>query len=116
MKILAHAQDLIYQRLDGMPSPAQRQSLHALLEPFSKTQAPPIPKHSSLKSPSALSQFLTVYTWSVRQLIRQVRHAIRHELQRYRPRGRRPCLQVILNMTTLEKRGKFKSYSDLISV
>jgi len=116
MKILAHAQDLIYQLLDGMPSQAQRQSLNAILELFLKAQGTPLPQHSSLKSPSALSRFLTVYTWSVRQLIRQVRRAIRHELQRYRPRGRRPYLQVILDMTTLEKRGKFKAYSDLISV
>lgn len=45
-----------------------------------------------------------------------MRQAIREKLQRYRPRGRRPHLQVILDLTTLEKRGKFKAYEDLISV
>lgn len=116
MKILAHAQELIYQLLDGMPSPYQRQSLKALLELFLRAQGAPLPEHSSLKSASALSRFLTVYTWSVRQIIRQVRQAIHQELQRYRPQGRRPHLQVILDMTTLEKRGQFKAFSDLISV
>lgn len=116
MKILAHAQELIYQLLDGMPSAYQRQSLKALLELFLRAQGAPLPEHSELKSASALSRFLTVYTWSVRQVIRQVRQAIRHELQRYRPRGRRPHLQVILDLTTLEKRGKFTAFSDLITV
>jgi hypothetical protein len=116
MKILAHAQELIYQLLDGMPSAYQRQSLKALLELFLRAQGAPLPEHSQLKSASALSRFLTVYSWSVRQVIRQVRQAIRRKLKRYRPRGRRPHLQVILDMTTLEKRGKFKAFSDLITV
>lgn len=116
MKILAHAQELIYQLLDGMPSAYQRQSLKALLELFLRAQGAPLPEHSDLKSASVLSRFLTVYTWSVRQVIRQVRRAIRHELTRYRPRGRRLYLQVIPDMTTLEKRGKFKAFSDLITV
>lgn len=116
MKILAHAQALIYQLLDGMPSSYQRQSLKAILELFLRAQGKPQPEHSQLKSASALSRFLTVYSWSARQVIRQVRQSIRQELKRYRPRGRRPHLQVILDMTTLEKRGKFKAFSDLISV
>ena len=116
MKILAHAQDLIYQLLDGMPSAYQRQSLKALLELFLRAQGRPQPEHSQLKSASALSRFLTVYRWSVRHMIRQVRQAIRNELKRYRPRGRRPYLQVILDMTTLEKRGQFKAFSELLTV
>ncbi|MEM0980642.1 MAG: transposase [Cyanobacteria bacterium P01_H01_bin.58] len=116
MKILAHAQALIYQLLKGMPSPYQRQSLKAMLEFFLRAPGAPLPEHSDLKSASALSRFLTVYTWAVRQVIRQVRQAIRHELKRYQPRGRRPHLQVILDMTTLEKRGKFKAFSELITV
>ncbi|MEM1395319.1 MAG: hypothetical protein AAGG00_18910 [Cyanobacteria bacterium P01_H01_bin.150] len=31
-------------------------------------------------------------------------------------RGRRPFLQVIVDLTTLEKRGKFKEFENLISV
>lgn len=116
MQILAHAQELIYQLLEGMPSPYQQQSLKAMLALFLRAQGAPLPEHSDLKSASALSRFLTVYTWSVRQIIRQMRQAIREALQRHRPRGRRPHLQVILDMTTLEKRGKFKAYANLISI
>jgi hypothetical protein len=50
MKILAHAQELIYQLLDGMPSAYQRQSLKALLELFLTAQGAPQPEHSHLKS------------------------------------------------------------------
>lgn len=116
MDSLAHAQDLIYQLLDGMPSPYQRESLNALLALFLRAQGSPLPEHSTLKSASALSRFLTVYSWSVRQMIRQVRRAVRDCLQRYRPRGRRPHLQVILDLTTLEKRGKFKAFNELVRV
>lgn len=116
MKTLAHAQELIYQLLDLMPSPYQRKSLKAILELFLRAQGAPLPEHSSLKSASALSRFLSVYSWSVRQVIRQVRHQIRQALKRYRPQGRRPHLQVILDMTTLEKRGKFDAFSDLVTV
>jgi hypothetical protein len=31
-------------------------------------------------------------------------------------KGRRPFLQIIIDLTTLEKRGKFKNFSDLIKV
>ncbi len=116
MKSLAHAQELIYQLLEGMPSPYQWQSLKAMLELFLRAQGAPLPEHRDLKSASALSRFFTVYTWSVRQIMRHMRQAIREELQRYRPRGRRPHLQVILDMTTLEKRGKFKAFADLMTV
>lgn len=46
MKILAHAQELIYQLLDGMPSVYQRWSLKALLELFLRAKGAPLPEHS----------------------------------------------------------------------
>jgi hypothetical protein len=115
MDILAHAQELIYHLLEGMPTPYQRQSLQALLELFLRAQGTPLPEHSKLKSPSALSRFLNVYSWSVRGMIRRLRRAVRQQLQQYRPRGRRPHLQVIVDLTTLEKRGKFKAFEHLVS-
>jgi hypothetical protein len=116
MDILAHAQDLMYQLLGMMPSRYQRDNLNAILALFLKAQGSPLPEHSTLKSSSALSRFLTVYTWSVRQMVRRVRQAITQQLQRFRPRGRRPHLQVILDLTTLEKRGKFKAFNELVHV
>src|SRR6478672_3508 len=115
MDILAHAQELIYHLLELMPSLYQRQSLQALLELFLRAQGTPLPEHSPLKSPSALSRFLNVYSWSVRGVIRRLRQAVSQQLQQYSPRGRRPHLQVIVDLTTLEKRGKFKAFEHLVS-
>lgn len=52
----------------------------------------------------------------MRELIRRLRKAVRQQLQQYCPRGRRPHLQVIVDLTTLEKRGKFKAFEPLVSV
>ena len=49
MKILAHAQELICQLLEGMPSPYQRQSLQAMLELFLRAQGAPLPEHSDFE-------------------------------------------------------------------
>ena len=116
MDILAHAQQLIYQLLEAMPSPYQQQSLKALLELSLKAQGHALPQHCQLKSASALSRFLNHYNWSLRRVIARVRQAIRARLQHYRPCGRRPHLQVIVDLTTLEKRGKFAAFESLIHV
>lgn len=114
--ILAHAQGLVYSLLGLMPSPYQRDSLQALLGLFLQAQGHPLPKYSQVKSASALSRFLNEYPWSTPQMIRRVRQAVLDKLLSYRPRGRKPSLQVIIDLTSLEKRGKFKAFDSLISV
>ncbi|NJM73646.1 MAG: transposase [Scytonema sp. RU_4_4] len=71
------------------------------------------------KSPSALSRFLNINPWSTRDMIRTVRNhvlqtVLKHLIQC--GKGRRPFLQVIVDLTTLEKRGKFKNFEHFISV
>lgn len=114
--ILVHAQSLVYTLLGLMPTAYQRDSLQALLGLFFEAQGHPLPQHSSLKSPAALSRFLNHYKWPTRHLIRVVRQAMIEQLLRYCPRGRRPWLQVIVDLTTLEKCGKFKAFAHLIHV
>ncbi len=111
-----HAQALVYSLLDLMPSPYQRDSLQALLGVFLEAKGHPLPQQSQIKSAAALSRFLNKYDWPTRRVIRQVRKAIVTELLKYSPRGRRPWLQVIVDLTTLEKRGKFKPFDYLIHV
>jgi hypothetical protein len=50
------------------------------------------------------------YTWSTRGVIRTTRQAIRQKLLRYSPRKDQP-LQVLIDLTSLEKCGKFQSLS-----
>lgn len=45
-----------------------------------------------------------------------MRQEVLQQLLRYQPKGRRPWLQVIIDLTTLEKCGKFKAFKHLIHV
>jgi hypothetical protein len=102
-----------------MPSAYQKDNLEAMLGLFLEAQGHPLPEHSQTKSASALSRFLNVNPWSTRQVVRSVRsHVLQTVLKVFSEsgKGRKPFLQVIIDLTTLEKRGKFKDFQDLISV
>ena len=114
--ILAHAQQLVYTLLSLMPSAYQRENLEAMLGLFLEAQGHPLPQHSKTKSASALSRFLNLHLWSTRQMIRTTRNYVLKQILAECPKGRRPMLQVIIDLTTLEKCGKFKSFEHLISV
>lgn len=101
--ILAHAQGLVYTLLSLMPSHYQQDSLQALLGLFLEAQGHPLPEHSKTKSASALSRFLNVYPWSTRRLIRTTRQYVLQQILSQQRRGRKPTLQVIIDLTTLEK-------------
>ena len=117
--MLAHAQDLVYTLKELMPTPYQKDNLDAILGLFLEAQGHPLPEHSQTKSPSALSRFLNVNPWSTRDMIRIVRSHVLETVLKVlsaQGKGRRPFVQVIIDLTTLEKRGKFKDFEDLISV
>lgn len=115
-KILAHAQGLVYTLESLMPSAYQRENLTAMLGLFLEARGYPLPQHSQTKSASALSRFLNLYDWPTRKLIRTTRKQIIRAIKSFCPKGRRPQLQVILDLTTLEKCGKFKGFGNLIRV
>lgn len=94
----------------------QKDNLEAMLGLFLDALGHPLPEHSPTKSPSALSRFLNINPWSTRDMIRTVRDHVLQQVLSERPKGRRPFLQVIIDLTTLEKCGKFKEFEHLISV
>ncbi|YAG04369.1 Transposase IS4-like domain-containing protein [Nostoc sp. DSM 114167] len=117
--MLAHAQELVYNLKKLMPTQYQKDNLEAMLGLFLEAQGHPLPEHSQAKSPSAISRFLNINPWSTREMIRIVRHQVLQTVVKSLSssgRGRRPFLQVIIDLTTLEKRGKFKDFSELIKV
>jgi Transposase DDE domain len=115
--ILGHAQIILYTLLDLMPSPHQRLSLQASFALFFEpTDGRMLPEHSVIKSPTALSRFFNNYGWPTRAVIRASRRHILAQVMKYAPLGRRPHLQVIIDLTTLEKRGKFKAFENLIQI
>lgn len=75
-----------------------------------------VPEHSVIKSPAALSRFFNEYGWPTRAVIRATRQHILKQLSHYTAIGQRPYLQVIIDLTTLEKRGKFKAFATLIHI
>ena len=98
-----------------MPSVYQRENLEAMLGLFLEAQGHPLPQHSKAKSASALSRFLNIHRWSTQQVIRTTRNYVLGQILSECPKGRRPILQVIIDLTTLEKSG-FKPFDHLISV
>nr|WP_199341034.1 transposase [Nostoc spongiaeforme] len=117
--MLAHAQELVYSLKELMPTQYQKDNLEAMLTLFLEAQGHPLPEHSKIKSPSSLSRFLNINPWSTREVIRVIRsgalQTVENILASSTP-GRKPFLQVIIDLTTLEKRGKFKAFEDLIRV
>lgn len=104
--ILQHAQGLVYSLLCLMPSVYQKASLNALLGLFLDAQGHALPEHTQVKSPSSLSRFLNRYTWSTRSVIRTTRQTILQQLASHRPHPRIP-IRILIDLTTLEKSGKF---------
>lgn len=116
LTILNYAQALVYTLMELMPSSYQQKSLRALLGLFLEATGRSLPHHSTTVSASALSRFLNHYQWSVRAVIRAVRAEIIRLVQAERLPGRRPTVEVILDMTTLEKVGKFSGLGKLMRV
>lgn len=114
--ILVHARTLVYTLVSLMPTAYQRDNLQAILGLFLQADGRPLPEYSQVKSASALSRFLNQNRWSTRQVIRVVRRQMLLQLVGYTAKGRRPWLQVIVDLTTLDKSGKFKNFQHLIHV
>jgi hypothetical protein len=87
----------------------QRRSYQTLIAGFLNATGNPRPSTASDKSPAALSRFLNQYVWNARHLIRIVRTAIEKRVwDTYADhRGRKPTLEIMLDLTTLEKTGAF---------
>ena len=91
--MLAHAQELVYNLSELMPTQYQKENLEAMLGLFLEAQGHPLPEHSKTKSASALSRFLNINPWSTRDMIRTVRNHALEQVLSERSKGRKPFLQ-----------------------
>ncbi len=89
-----------------MPSVYQEASLNALLALFLEAQGHPLPQQTQVKSPSSLRRFLNHSDWSTRAVIRSTRQAVLQQIKPHLSQKRIP-LRVIINLTSLEKCGRF---------
>lgn len=105
-----HAQHLFCTLQQLFTSRHQRANFTAIVALFLRGDGNPYLRSSSDKSPSALSRFLNHYSWNARAVIRAARrHAVESLFATYaKRRGRRPKLLVMLDLTTLEKTGRFR--------
>ena len=95
------ALSLLWTILTLMPTPHLRESLKALLFLFLTGHGKARPQHSKTKSPSALSRFLHRHPWPTREEAQKALDRAR------RRKGPKPRLLVVLDLVTLEKRGRF---------
>ena len=108
--IVQNAQGLVYSLLCLMPSVYQKASLNAMLGLFLEAQGHPLPQQTQVKSASSLSRFLNHYLWSTRAVIRTTRQAVLAQIAQHCPRKDLP-MRVLIDLTSLEKCGKFRQLS-----
>ncbi|NER77996.1 MAG: hypothetical protein F6K42_00085 [Leptolyngbya sp. SIO1D8] len=115
MMVATHAQTLVYRLLNLMPSAQMRATLQCLLALFLRSQRPR-PQHSQTKSAAALSRFLNRYDWPTGKVFRATRQSLKRLIASYLKshRGRLPIVYAVVDLTCLEKTGKYKELKGLV--
>jgi len=111
MQILKPAQNLVYELKEQMPTVNQERSFENMVALFLEATGNIRLEHSKGKSASSLSRYLNHYQWSTKALWASVR---RHQLETLlgiKGRGR-PYLKIIVDLTSIEKRGNFPDLED----
>ncbi|MBX8463559.1 transposase [Deinococcus sp. RIT780] len=78
----------------------------------------PLPTRATVKSPSAISRFLNHTSWDLRTLCRFMRQAalqLFNDTWKHAPH-QRPWVEFLVDLTSLEKAGKFSGLSDWMHV
>ncbi len=88
----------------------QLESFNPLLAAFLDADGKPRPEHAPLKNTNTFQRFLNHYDWNARAIIRAVKAAILTQLVAVygNRKGRRPILEIIVDLTSLEKPGSFE--------
>ena len=106
-----HARSLFCTLTTLFTSSPQKSNFRTLMALFLRGDGRPHPRHAIHKSASALGRFLNKYSWNARSLIRYARQEALQSLFEYyhSRRGRRSRLLVLIDLTTLEKSGRFRN-------
>ena len=115
MMVAPHAQALVYRLVQLMPSADMRSSLQCLLALFLASSRPR-PQRSQTKSAAALSRFLNRYGWPTGPAIRATRQSLKRLIASYLKvhRGRLPIVYAVVDLTCLEKTGKYPDLQGLV--
>lgn len=105
------AQNLVYELQEQMPTVNQKASFDSILGLFLEATGVIRLRKSKGKSASSLSRYLNHYRWNTRKLWATIRRYQLETLLGVKGRGR-PHLQVIVDLTSIEKRGEFPELED----
>jgi hypothetical protein len=101
------ARQLLYRLLELMPSVHQKRAFKALVLSFLTPITSSLPEHNALVSSASLSRFLNHYAWPTRKVVQLVRDTLTASLLASQKPGKRPTLRVMVDLTCLEKTGRF---------
>ena len=92
-----------------------RSTLQCLLALFLGSQRPR-PQQSQTKSAAALSRFLNRYGWPTGKAVRATRQSLKRLIDSYLKshRGRLPIVYAVVDLTCLEKTGKYPELQGLV--
>lgn len=99
-------QTLVYDIKSQMPNQDLEKSFESLVGLFLEATGNIRLSHSKTKSASSLSRYLNHYQWSTKAMWGQIRRLQLEQLLGCRYRGR-PMLRLIVDLTSIEKRGDF---------
>lgn len=110
-----HAQALVYRLMQLMPSGHLCASLQCLLALFLEAQRSRA-SDAVTKSEAALSRFLNRYGWSTMRAMQTTRQQCKRLIESYLKshRGRLPIVYAVVDLTCLEKTGKYKQLQELV--
>ncbi|RZA11474.1 MAG: hypothetical protein EOP02_32210 [Proteobacteria bacterium] len=93
-----------------------RESFEVFLDLLLDGSGRPLPERATVKSPSSISRFFNHAAWNTRQLCRVMRqHALQalQDMWAQQP-SQRPRLELLVDLTSLEKTGKFSELADWV--
>ncbi|MDP9766101.1 transposase [Deinococcus enclensis] len=93
-------------------------SFQVFLDLLLEAKGRPLPVQATVKSPAALSRFLNHYGWSTRSVVRAMRQHAQQTLLEFWQHAphQRPRLELLIDLTSLEKTGKFEELTDWMHV
>lgn len=93
-----------------------RESFEVFLDLLLDGSGSPLPQRATVKSPAAISRFLNHASWNTRQFCRVLRqHALETVQDVWRAQAhQRPRLELLIDLTSLEKTGKFAELADWV--
>jgi hypothetical protein len=115
MNTTQETRQLLYRFTSLLLSVHHKRTFEAFLLAFLSPYRSALPEHNPLRSASSISRFLNHYSWPTRALVRHIRSLLLDSLWEASKHGRDPFLKVIVDVTCIEKTGRFTGLGNWIN-